>query len=60
MLTEKDVADWETIRKPFLKLKEEVMKNSCGKCLWSDTTSGIILCSRDCPRKGNENANKSW
>lgn len=60
MLTEKDISDWETIRKPFLKLKEEVMKNSCGKCLWSDATSGIIICSRDCPRKGNKNANKSW
>lgn len=54
LLTDKEKADWDKARKPLLKLREEYMKRSCARCVWSDNSSGRILCTRDCPRKGRE------
>lgn len=56
MLNKKDISDWERIRKKLLEMENKnyvyVNGTYCRKCVWSDTDSGKILCSKKCRKKG--------
>jgi hypothetical protein len=55
-VSDEDIADWDKIRKKFLKLKYKnfiyVDGKDCRKCVWSNTESGKILCTKSCRKKG--------
>lgn len=56
MLDEKGITDWDKIRKKFLDIKNSkyvyVEGEECRKCVWSNTESGKILCTKSCRKKG--------
>ena len=58
MLNEKDKADWDKVRCMLLKIKNKdevyVDGKECRKCVWSNTESGKILCTKRCRRKGDK------
>jgi len=58
LLNEKDIADWDRIRKRFLKIKNSksvyVDGTECRKCVWSNTESGKIFCTKMCRKKGDK------
>ncbi|MDO4945306.1 MAG: hypothetical protein Q4E74_08935 [Ruminococcus sp.] len=58
MLNEKDKDDWDKVRRKLLKLKNKdnvyVDGKECRKCVWSNTESGKILCTKRCRRKGDK------
>ncbi len=58
MLNEKDKADWDKVRCKLLKIKNKdevyVDGKECRKCVWSNTESGKILCTKKCIRKGDK------
>ena len=58
LLDEKDIADWDKIRKNFLKIKNSnnvyVEGEECRKCVWSNTESGKIFCTKMCRKKGDK------
>ncbi len=58
LLDEKDIADCDRIRKRFLKIKNSnnvyVEGEECRKCVWSNTESGKIFCTKMCRKKGDK------
>lgn len=58
MLNKKDIADWDKIRKRFLKIKNRnyvyVNGQECRKCVWSNTESRKIFCTKMCRKKGDK------
>lgn len=58
LLDEKDIADWDEIRKRFLKIKNRndfyFNGEECRKCVWSNKKSGKIFCTKMCRKKGDK------
>jgi hypothetical protein len=56
LFTEKDIDDWDKIRKKILSSNDKnfvyVDGKTCRKCVWSNTESGKILCTKSCIKKG--------
>lgn len=53
MLNANDVAGWNELRKniPKSTRKKKLLSKMCRKCVWANTESGKILCSRQCDGK---------
>ena len=57
MFDQKYIADWERIRRRFLNDPGKniyVKGEECRKCVWSNTESGKILCTKSCRKKGGK------
>ena len=57
LFDQKYIADWERIRRRFLNDPGKniyVKGEECRKCVWSNTESGKILCTKSCRKKGGK------